>query len=460
MPRAESVRLVEEDAAEVLLVREYLILQRQVGAAGIDQVDAGQMILARDLLRAQVLLDGHRVIGAALDGRIVGDDHAFAAADAADAGDDAGSGHFAAIHVVGGQRAEFQKRRARIEQQIDAIARQQLAARRDGARAPLPCRPARRSRAAFAQLLHQRAHRRWHWLRTAPRRGGFWIGRTITHGFRPRATVLQRRKIMNLGSFLWSAGITGPKSRAASRSAARLGGVRGIRAIHCYAMPTFCPQDVRQGYRRLNMPLDRRGGLHNRPVEPPCALQLRRAYREPAQALEASVSTISGVVRGSATMVAADSDSDRAALQHSSALSPRARAAATAPWCGLASRACSASRSSAPMKPTGPQRQAARQPEPRSATTTTARSSSAASSALWRNQAMFEVQFFHRGFAYDRRVNVTEVGEDGVLRPVNYNPSQFELRQSAAAEGSARRSGVCRSARALPAAAARTTRMS
>jgi len=32
--------------------------------------------------------------------------------------------------------------------------------------------------------------------------------------------------------------------------------------------------------------------------------------------------------------------------------------------------------------------------------------------ALWRNQAMFEVEFFHRGSTFDRRVNITEVGED------------------------------------------------
>jgi glucans biosynthesis protein len=47
--------------------------------------------------------------------------------------------------------------------------------------------------------------------------------------------------------------------------------------------------------------------------------------------------------------------------------------------------------------------------------------------ALWRNQALFEVQFFHRGFTYGRRINVTEVGDDGVLRPVNYDPSQFDF---------------------------------
>jgi glucans biosynthesis protein len=54
-----------------------------------------------------------------------------------------------------------------------------------------------------------------------------------------------------------------------------------------------------------------------------------------------------------------------------------------------------------------------------------------AEQALWRHQALFEVQFFHRGFAYDKRVNVTEVGDDGVLRPVKYDPSQFEFGKGA-----------------------------
>jgi glucans biosynthesis protein len=54
-----------------------------------------------------------------------------------------------------------------------------------------------------------------------------------------------------------------------------------------------------------------------------------------------------------------------------------------------------------------------------------------AEQALWRNQALFEVQFFHRGFAYDRRINVTEVGDDGILRSINYDPSQFEFGKGA-----------------------------
>ncbi|MGH8140984.1 MAG: glucan biosynthesis protein [Steroidobacteraceae bacterium] len=47
--------------------------------------------------------------------------------------------------------------------------------------------------------------------------------------------------------------------------------------------------------------------------------------------------------------------------------------------------------------------------------------------ALWRNQALFEVQFFHRGFTYTRRVNITEVGPDGMLRPIQYDQSDFDF---------------------------------
>jgi glucans biosynthesis protein len=47
-------------------------------------------------------------------------------------------------------------------------------------------------------------------------------------------------------------------------------------------------------------------------------------------------------------------------------------------------------------------------------------------SSLWYDRALFEVQFFHRGFNFDRRVNVSEVS-GGVARPVLYNPSMFDF---------------------------------
>ena len=47
------LRLVEEDAAEMVAVGEHLGLVRQVGAAAVDQIDARQPVLLGDLLRAQ-----------------------------------------------------------------------------------------------------------------------------------------------------------------------------------------------------------------------------------------------------------------------------------------------------------------------------------------------------------------------------------------------------------------------
>ncbi len=46
--------------------------------------------------------------------------------------------------------------------------------------------------------------------------------------------------------------------------------------------------------------------------------------------------------------------------------------------------------------------------------------------ALWRNQSLFEVQFFHRGFNFDRRVEISEV-VNGVVHPIHYSPAWFDF---------------------------------
>ena len=111
---------------------------------------------ARDLLGAQMLLHRDRVVGAALDGGVVGDDDAFAAADAADAGDHAGGGHVAVVHPVRRERRQLEERRAGVEQEVDALARQQLAAR-DVARAASSVPPCM---AAACADRRPRLHRR------------------------------------------------------------------------------------------------------------------------------------------------------------------------------------------------------------------------------------------------------------------------------------------------------------
>ena len=47
-------------------------------------------------------------------------------------------------------------------------------------------------------------------------------------------------------------------------------------------------------------------------------------------------------------------------------------------------------------------------------------------SALWHGQALFEVQFFHRGYRTRQRVNIFEVSGAGV-NPVAYNPQYFSF---------------------------------
>src|SRR5690606_17038900 len=121
-------RLVVDGGAEVYAVGEHLVLQRQERTARVDEVGAGQAVLAGDLLRAQVLLDRHREVGAALDRGVVGDHHHFLALYAAYAADHAGGGRGIVVHAFGGQRRDFEEWRTRVEQGGDAVTRQQLAA--------------------------------------------------------------------------------------------------------------------------------------------------------------------------------------------------------------------------------------------------------------------------------------------------------------------------------------------
>ena len=123
------LRLVVEDPSEVLAIGEHVVLARQERAARIDQVDARQPVLERDVLRAQVLLDRDRVVGAALHRGVVADDHALDAAHAADAGDHAAGRDPVAVQLVAGELPDLEERRARVEQAIDPVAHEHLAAR-------------------------------------------------------------------------------------------------------------------------------------------------------------------------------------------------------------------------------------------------------------------------------------------------------------------------------------------
>jgi hypothetical protein len=113
----------------VIAVGEDLRLEREEGAAGVDQVDARQPVLLGDLLRTEVLLHGQREVGAALHGRVVRDDHALAALDHPDPGDDACGRRLTVVDLPGGEGGELEEGAARIDEQVDALAGRQLPAR-------------------------------------------------------------------------------------------------------------------------------------------------------------------------------------------------------------------------------------------------------------------------------------------------------------------------------------------
>ena len=111
----------------MLAVREHFILTRQVGAARIHQVNAGQPVLLGNGLCPKVLFDRQRVVRTAFDRSVVGHNHAFHTFNPTDPGDNAGCRDVFAVHLVRRQLTQFKERRARVEQPVDALARQQLA---------------------------------------------------------------------------------------------------------------------------------------------------------------------------------------------------------------------------------------------------------------------------------------------------------------------------------------------
>jgi hypothetical protein len=113
----------------VVPVGEDLGLQREEGAARVDEVQARQAVLARDLLRAEVLLDGERVVRAAFHRRVVRDDHALPTLDDADPRDDAGGRCVAVVELPRGEGVQLEEGRARIHEPVDPLSRRELAAR-------------------------------------------------------------------------------------------------------------------------------------------------------------------------------------------------------------------------------------------------------------------------------------------------------------------------------------------
>ena len=148
----QAGEVAEHRAAGDELVR----LRRQVGAARLDEVDQRQPVALGDLLRAQRLAQRVGVVGPAADRGVVAVDHALDALDDADARDDA------AAHVIVGpvrdERLQLEERAVAVEQQLDPLADQQLAALPVALDVLRPAAAARRLQ-QLLELLKPRAHR-------------------------------------------------------------------------------------------------------------------------------------------------------------------------------------------------------------------------------------------------------------------------------------------------------------
>ncbi len=154
---ARHARLIVEDAPEMLAIGKHFGLKRQKRAARIDQIDARERVLLGDFLRAQMLLDRHRIVGAAFDRCIVGDDDAMLPFHDAYTGDHTGRGCCAFVHPVRRERRKLEKAGARIDQSIDTLARRQFVAFtvfRDG----LGAAACAHRREMFAKLRRQAGH--------------------------------------------------------------------------------------------------------------------------------------------------------------------------------------------------------------------------------------------------------------------------------------------------------------
>ena len=121
--------VVAEDAPEVLLVGEDLVLHRQEDAGRIDEVDDGEVVFEGDLLGAEVLLGRHGKPRAGLDGGVVRDDYAQPALDAPEHDDDARRRAAAdvLVHPVGRPQPDLQEVAA-VAERGDALAGGHLAA--------------------------------------------------------------------------------------------------------------------------------------------------------------------------------------------------------------------------------------------------------------------------------------------------------------------------------------------
>ncbi len=96
---------------KVISVWKNIVLMWQVGATGVHQVNAGQVIFFSDSLRTQMLLYRDGVIGTAFNRCVIGDNNALLPAHTANSCDNAaGVYHIFTVHFMTSQLRQLQER--------------------------------------------------------------------------------------------------------------------------------------------------------------------------------------------------------------------------------------------------------------------------------------------------------------------------------------------------------------
>ena len=119
-------RQLGEPAERGAARHEDLRLSGEVGATGLGQADVGESVLLGDLEGAQALRHARRVGGTALEGRVAPGDDALGALDHTDHRH--ATGGEAVDRAVAGERGELEQRRVDVDEGLDPLSDEQLAA--------------------------------------------------------------------------------------------------------------------------------------------------------------------------------------------------------------------------------------------------------------------------------------------------------------------------------------------
>ena len=125
--RRGNDRIISKDPAEIVFVRENLVLHRQKNAGRIDQINNWERTFESDSLRAQKFFYSRRKERARFHGRVVRDDHGRNARNVSDAGDCSGGDNVPPlfVHFVSRPEADFEESRVFVEKLSDSFPRRQ-----------------------------------------------------------------------------------------------------------------------------------------------------------------------------------------------------------------------------------------------------------------------------------------------------------------------------------------------